>query len=124
MSIDRHRRHTSIGTMATMVTMASIAAVVCACSGPANESRQTVAERAANESGLVSPLKSDTSDQIVSWVDGQVVTDWAAETSEAPAGHRRISGRHRSRPRRKIRLSQRTEPATRLALVQEQPGWL
>ena len=61
MSIDRHRRHASIGTMATMATMASIAAVVCACSGPANESRQTGAERAANESGLVSPLKNDTS---------------------------------------------------------------
>ncbi len=63
--------------------MASIAAVaVCACSGPANESRQTVAERAANQSGLVSPLKDDTSDQIVSWVDGQVVTDWAAEIAK------------------------------------------
>ena len=76
MSIDRHRRHPSI---TTVVTMASIAAVVCACRGPANESRQSGAERAASESGLVSPLKNDTSDQIVSWVDGQVVTDWAAE---------------------------------------------
>ena len=76
MSIDRHRRHLGI------VSMASIAAVVCACRGPANEGRQTVAERAASESGLVSPLKNDTSDQIVPWVDGQVVTDWAAEVAK------------------------------------------
>jgi hypothetical protein len=82
MSIDRHRRHLSIATMATMASMVSIAAAMCACSGPANESRQTVAERAATETGLVSPLKDDTSDQIVSWVDGQVVTDWAAETAK------------------------------------------
>ena len=49
---------------------------------PANESRQTVAERAANQSGLVGPLKDDTSDEIVSWVDGQVVTDWPAEIAK------------------------------------------
>ena len=77
MSIDWHRSHLKIASMATM---ASIAAAVCACGGPANESRQTVAERARADGGLVSPLKDDTSDQIVSWVDGQVVTDWAAET--------------------------------------------
>jgi hypothetical protein len=35
------------------------------------------AERA--EAGLVAPLADDTSDDIMSWVDGQVVTDWAAE---------------------------------------------
>ena len=32
--------------------------------------------------GLVGPLKDDTSDEIVSWVDGQVVTDWAAEIAK------------------------------------------
>ena len=31
------------------------------------------------ESGLVAPLADDTSDQIMSWVDGQAVTDWAME---------------------------------------------
>jgi hypothetical protein len=30
----------------------------------------------------VSPLKNDTSEEIVSWVDGQVVTDWAAEMTK------------------------------------------
>lgn len=28
---------------------------------------------------MVGPLKNDTSDDIVSWVDGQVVTDWPGE---------------------------------------------
>ena len=35
----------------------------------------------ANQS-LVTPLQDDTSDNIVSWVDGQVVTDWAAEIAK------------------------------------------
>jgi hypothetical protein len=30
----------------------------------------------------VAPLKDDTSEEIVSWVDGQVVTDWAAEMTK------------------------------------------
>ena len=30
-------------------------------------------------SGLVAPLADDTSDEIMSWVDGQAVTDWAME---------------------------------------------
>jgi hypothetical protein len=38
------------------------------------------AERAA--AGLVAPLETDTSEDIVSWVDGQVVTDWAAEIAK------------------------------------------
>jgi mono/diheme cytochrome c family protein len=29
--------------------------------------------------GIVGPLQNDTSEDIVSWVDGQVVTDWASE---------------------------------------------
>ena len=34
------------------------------------------------QAGLVAPLKDDTGDDIVSWVDGQVVTDWAAEITK------------------------------------------
>ena len=30
----------------------------------------------------MAPLKNDTSEEIVSWVDGQVVTDWAAEIAK------------------------------------------
>ena len=65
------------------------ATLACACRGPANENRQTVAERARADGGLVSPLKDDTSDQIVSWVDGQIVTDW---TSEIAKRQRAIDG--------------------------------
>ena len=32
--------------------------------------------------GLVSPLKDDSSNDIVSWVDGQVVSDWSAEIAK------------------------------------------
>lgn len=62
-----------------------LAAVSCgACTaGPASgrpdvEGRAPVATAG---SGLVAPLKDDTSDAIVSWVDGQVVTDWPAEAA-------------------------------------------
>lgn len=33
----------------------------------------------ANKAGLVAPLSDDSADAIMSWVDGQPVTDWAAE---------------------------------------------
>jgi processive rubber oxygenase RoxA-like protein/cytochrome c len=39
--------------------------------------------------GLVAPLRNDTGDQIVSWVDGQAVTDW---TSEITKRERAIEG--------------------------------
>jgi hypothetical protein len=32
--------------------------------------------------GIVAPLAADASDQIMSWVDGQVVTDWQAEVQK------------------------------------------
>src|SRR5688572_17154467 len=60
--------------------IALVAIVVCACSrGPANESREYAAVAEGARAGLVAPLKNDTGEDIVSWVDGQVVTDWAAE---------------------------------------------
>src|SRR5687767_14461972 len=34
---------------------------------------------AAVDAPFVAPLADDTSDQILSWVDGQVITDWASE---------------------------------------------
>ncbi len=56
--------------------------LVCACSrepasGGAPEA--TTAARATGTPGFVGPLTDDASDDIVSWVDGQVITDWAAE---------------------------------------------
>ena len=57
--------------------------LVCGCGRQAaNEGTATKATTAAvatGTAGLVGPLTNDTSDDIVSWVDGQVVTDWAAE---------------------------------------------
>ena len=35
--------------------------------------------------GWSAPLTDDTSDDIVSWVDGQVVTDWPAEIAKRDA---------------------------------------
>jgi hypothetical protein len=41
---------------------------------------EAAAERAS--AGEVAPLSDDTSEDIVSWVDGEVVTDWAAEIAK------------------------------------------
>jgi hypothetical protein len=72
MSIHRNHR---------LFSIALVSVAVCACSsGPANENREYAAAAGGANAGLVSPLKDDSSEDIVSWVDGQVVTDWAAET--------------------------------------------
>jgi len=56
---------------------------VCACNrAPANGTHEYAAGAGTATGGLVGPLKDDTRDAIVSWVDGQVVTDWAAETAK------------------------------------------
>ncbi len=120
MSIDRHRRHLSIATMATdgldrrgggvrVPRAGQRKPADCCRAGSERERARQPAERRHERSDRVLGRRTDRH-------------RLGCRNSEAPAGHRRISGRHRSRPRRKIRLSQRTEPATRLALVQEQPG--
>ena len=74
MSICRNRR---------LLSIALVAVAVCACSrGPANESREYPAAAGTANGGLVGPLKDDTSAEIVSWVDGQAVTDWPAEMAK------------------------------------------
>ena len=56
---------------------------VSACGGgPATQPPEYAAAAARADAGLVGPLKDDTSEEIVSWVDGQVVTDWASEVSK------------------------------------------
>ena len=47
--------------------------------GATNETPQYVEAARRAEAGVVAPLADDTSDDIRSWVDGQVVTDWAME---------------------------------------------
>ena len=66
------------------IALASVA--LCACgSGPANEAREYASPRRTPNGALVGPIEpieNDASDRIVSWVDGQVVTDWAAEIAK------------------------------------------
>jgi hypothetical protein len=74
MSIYKNRR---------LLSIALVAVAVCACSrGPGNESREYPSAEGPANGGLVGPLKDDTSAEIVSWVDGQVVADWPAETTK------------------------------------------
>jgi mono/diheme cytochrome c family protein len=56
---------------------------VCSCSSdPATDNPEYVAAAQRAEAGLVAPLKDDTAEEIVSWVDGEVVTDWTAEIAK------------------------------------------
>jgi hypothetical protein len=58
------------------------ASSLSAChSGPANGGRTYSAQTGTTTDSaiVVQPLAQDTSEDIVSWVDGQVVTDWAME---------------------------------------------
>jgi hypothetical protein len=60
--------------------VAAVCVAVGACGrGAAPQKPEYVAAAERAQAGLVGPLKDDTGDEIVSWVDGQVVTDWAAE---------------------------------------------
>ena len=53
---------------------------VWGCGGGDSTRQPAYAEAARRaQGGLVAPLAGDTSDDIMSWVDGQVVTDWSAE---------------------------------------------
>jgi RoxA-like, cytochrome c-like len=67
----------------SLICVSSIGLVAAGCnrgSSQADPEYQEAAVRAA--SGMVAPLDSDTSEDIVSWVDGQVVTDWTAEIAK------------------------------------------
>ncbi|HTV00256.1 MAG TPA: hypothetical protein VMF13_06965 [Luteitalea sp.] len=67
----RFRAHTAL---------ALLAALACGCrQGTQAQSRDAATPAPANAAPIVQPPREDTSDDIVSWVDGQVVTDWAAE---------------------------------------------
>ena len=67
----------------TLCSIALVAVALGACNrGPANQPREYAAAPGTVYGGLVRPLKDDTSEEIVSWVDGQVVTDWSAEIAK------------------------------------------
>src|SRR5687767_7553497 len=60
------------------IAFSCLAAFACGRS-PETKNPDYAAATERAKAGLVGPLHSDTSDEIVSWVDGQVVTDWPAE---------------------------------------------
>jgi len=65
------------------VTAIALVATAAACSREAAKESTVYPVAAARASeGLVAPLENDTSADIVSWVDGQTVTDWTAEVSK------------------------------------------
>jgi hypothetical protein len=61
-----------------LLSILLVAAVACACRGVVGQDSAYAPDGVAPD-GLVRPLQIDTSDDIVSWVDGQPVRDWAAE---------------------------------------------
>jgi hypothetical protein len=66
-------------SLAACVSMAG-----CGGSSGTDAPAYTAAGEAA-KAGLVAPLADDTATEIMSWVDGQVVTDWPAEAARRDA---------------------------------------
>ena len=50
--------------------------------GPSSEETKPASTANATSGGLVGPLKDDSSNDILSWVDGQAVSDWSAEIAK------------------------------------------
>jgi hypothetical protein len=50
--------------------------------GTSSEDTKSTPAATVPSGGLVSPLKDDSSNDILSWVDGQVVSDWSAEIAK------------------------------------------
>ena len=60
-----------------LVCVALLSQFVCACNRESPNEEATNATATAAQ--LVAPLKDDSSADIVSWVDGKVVTNWPSE---------------------------------------------
>ena len=72
----------SIGRNFNGICAFLILVIAWACSrATSTDTPPQQASSQAADGAFVTPLADDASDQIVSWVDGQVVTDWAAEIS-------------------------------------------
>src|ERR1700741_1452212 len=64
----------------SFVCIALSSVLVWSCGrGTSSEETKPATTAAATSDGLVGPLKDDSSNAILSWVDGQVVSDWRAE---------------------------------------------
>src|SRR5829696_6749166 len=67
----------------TVLCLALTAIAVCGCDrGRGYEGSGDATAALAAQEGRVAPLQDDTSEGIVSWVDGQPVNDWTAEISK------------------------------------------
>jgi mono/diheme cytochrome c family protein len=72
----------TIGVMVRGALVAAAGAALLSCGGSGTSDPERAAAAEAARAGLVLPPASDASDDIVSWVDGEVVTDWAAEVAK------------------------------------------
>jgi hypothetical protein len=61
------------------VTLVAVVLARCASGVDRNQQRGYGGAAKDTQGELVAPLKDDSSEDIVSWVDGHVVSDWAAE---------------------------------------------
>ena len=74
-----HRTFTLLGAG---VALLSLAAAQACNRGSDSRGPEYVTAAEAPRGGFVAPLQNDASEDVVSWVDGQVVTDWAAEVAK------------------------------------------
>jgi mono/diheme cytochrome c family protein len=75
----RLKASTVLGLAAAVFAAGLVDACNRARSTTENRSPEYAEAAAATRGGVVGPLANDESDEIVSWVDGEVVTDWTAE---------------------------------------------
>jgi hypothetical protein len=69
----------------TRLLLAPVAFALCACASSSSADRRAndaPAGAPPSSGSLVGPVQDDTSADIVSWVDGQVITDWTAEIAK------------------------------------------
>jgi hypothetical protein len=68
------------------ITIVGIAVVAYACSRPESSDEKTTYDTGKpGSSTLLTPVDDDSSGDIVSWVDGKVITDWNAEIRKRDA---------------------------------------
>jgi hypothetical protein len=70
--------------LASVAFVATVTAAGCG-GGSGTDAPAYTAAAASAKAGLVSPLDDDTAPEIMSWVDGTVVTDWPAEVARRDA---------------------------------------
>jgi hypothetical protein len=76
-----------------LLCFALVALGVCGCGpGGATERGDSAGTAGSAQGGLVAPLHDDSSEDIVSWVDGRVVTDWASEIARRERAIERYLG--------------------------------